>query len=62
MGDQFKPGAIWDSKDGKRSIVIAGYDGSMYYSYTNLDGKGRRYIQRSGLCRKYVPRLDGETK
>lgn len=47
-------GTVWDSKDGKRTIVIAGYDGSMYYSYTDLDGKRRRYIQSSGLFRKYV--------
>lgn len=49
-------GTVWDSKGGTRTIVITGYDGSMYYSYTNLDGKHRRYIQSSGLTRKYVRR------
>ncbi|CPT90346.1 Uncharacterised protein [Mycobacteroides abscessus] len=49
-------GTVWDSKDGKRSIVIKGYDGSMYYNYTDLDGKHRRYIQPSGLFRKYIQR------
>lgn len=54
-------GTVWDSEDGKRTIVIAGYDGSMYYSYTDLDGRGRRYIQSSGLFRKYI-RRDSEER
>lgn len=53
-------GTVWDSKDGKRTIVIASYDGSMYYGYTDLDGRGRRYIQSSGLFRKYIRRDSGE--
>lgn len=54
-------GTVWVSKDGKRSILIEGYDGSMYYSYTDLDGRGRRYIQSSGLFRKYI-RRDSEER
>lgn len=54
-------GTVWDSKDGKCTIVIAGYDGSMYYSYTDLDGRGWRYIQSSGLFRKYI-RRDSEER
>lgn len=54
-------GTVWDSKDGKRTIVIAGYDGSRFFRYTNLDGKGARYIESSGLARKYV-RRDSEER
>ncbi len=54
-------GSVLVSKDGKRSILIEGYDGSMYYSYTDLDGKHRRYIQSSGLFRMYV-RRDSEER
>ncbi|ETZ60890.1 Uncharacterised protein [Mycobacteroides abscessus subsp. abscessus] len=49
-------GTVWDSKDGKRAIVIAGYDGSRFYRYTDLDGKGSRCIESSGLFRKYIRR------
>lgn len=49
-------GTVWDSKDGKRAITIAEYDGSRFYRYTSLDGKNSRFIERAGLVRKYVRR------
>lgn len=54
-------GTVWDSKDGKRTIVIASYDGSRFFRYTNLDGKGSQYIESSGLFRKYI-RRDSEER
>lgn len=56
MTDQYKPGANWTSKDGKRNIVITheGLQGrGKWFAIRNLATGMTRYIELSGLDRKF---------
>lgn len=53
MRSHFDLGSIWDSKDGKRSVIIVSSD-QRYIGYQNIDTGRYSRIERHGLRSRYV--------